>query len=386
MRRKREHELVPLLLMSVCAMLCGARSLYAVAQWGRERREDDPEALTPLGLKPGKSPSHATLRRVFKRLDVELFERILGEWLSQTGLRPEGKGLLAVDGKTLRGIHGEEVPGVHLVAVYSIQAEAVLMQVAVAEKKASELTATKAALSAVDLRGQVVAGDALQTQREVCETVFSKGGDLFPVKDNQKALRADLEAAFQGIEAALKRGQGEIPPYQAREWQEEGVVFERHRDTAIGHGRLEEREIWTLSDPEINGYAGSAGTVGTAWPPLSQITRLLRKRTVKGKTTTEIVYWVTSLTPEAAGAKDLLTYIRDYWEIENRLHWVRDVTFGEDHSQVRSGNAPQVKAALTNLALTLLRRNGHNNIAAALRTFAARSRDAVALVLSAHLF
>jgi hypothetical protein len=179
MKRKREHELVPLLLMSVCAMLCGARSLYAIAQWGRERREDDPEALTPLGLKSGKSPSHATLHRIFKRLDIERFERILGEWLSQTGVRPKEKGLLAVDGKTLRGIHGEEVPGVHLVAVYSTNAEAVLMQVAGVEKKESELTATKAALSAVDVKGQVVAGDALQTQREVCETIVVKGGTTY---------------------------------------------------------------------------------------------------------------------------------------------------------------------------------------------------------------
>lgn len=178
MKRKREHELAPLLLMSVCAMLCGARSLYAIAQWGRERQTDDPEALTPLGLKAGKSPSHATLHRIFKRLDIERFERILGEWLSQTGVRPEGKGLLAVDGKTLRGIHGETIPGVHLVAVYSTQAEAVLTQVAVVEKKESELAATKAALSAVDLRGQVVAGDALQAQREVCETIVVKGGTI----------------------------------------------------------------------------------------------------------------------------------------------------------------------------------------------------------------
>lgn len=206
------------------------------------------------------------------------------------------------------------------------------------------------------------------------------------MKENQKALRADLETAFQGIEEALRRGRGTVPPYQAREWQEESVVFERYRETSVGHGRGEEREIWTLSDPEINRYTGSGGTVGAAWPHLSQLARLVRKRTVKGRTTTETAYWITSLTPEEAGAKDLLAYTRAYWDIENRLHWVRDVTFGEDRSQVRSGNAPQLKAALTNLALTLLRRNGHKNIAAALRTFAARSRDAVSLIVSAHRF
>ena len=124
--QRRAHELVPLLLLSVAAMLCGARSLYAIAQWGRERLVDDPALLESLGLAPGKSPSVATLHRVFKRLDVEAFEQLLGQWLRQTGLKPEEANLPAVDGKTLRGIHGEEIPGVHLVAVYAVQAGAVL--------------------------------------------------------------------------------------------------------------------------------------------------------------------------------------------------------------------------------------------------------------------
>lgn len=173
-KQRRAHELVPLLLMSVAAMLCGARSLYAIAQWGRERREDQPELLIFLGLSPGKSPSVATLHRVFSRLDVKAFERILREWLLETGREFEGKELLSVDGKTLRGIHGEEIPGVHLVAIYSPRKEAVLAQIAVGEKE-NELTATKQVLAEVSLEGQIVAGDAMQTQREVCQTVCEKG-------------------------------------------------------------------------------------------------------------------------------------------------------------------------------------------------------------------
>jgi hypothetical protein len=174
--RRREHQLAPLLLMSVSAMLCGARSLYAIAQWGQERREDDPEALVALGLLPGRSPSVATLHRVFKRLDVRSFERVLGAWLSETALRPEGKDLLSIDGKTLRGIHGEEIPGVHLVAAYSPSAEAVLLQLGVAKKEESELSATQEVLEAIELEGKVVTGDALQTQRAICETIVAKGG------------------------------------------------------------------------------------------------------------------------------------------------------------------------------------------------------------------
>ncbi len=190
----RVHGLVALLQMAVAAMLCGARSLYAIAQWGQERREDDPALLVDLGLKPGRSPSVATLHRVFRRLDVAAFEAALGAWLAQTGIAPDEP--LAVDGKTLRGIHGEAIPGAHLVSVYALRAGAVLTQMR-AREKGAELPATKAALAQVDLEGHVVMGDALQTQREVCEQIVAAGGAyLLPVKENQPALLDDLVAAF----------------------------------------------------------------------------------------------------------------------------------------------------------------------------------------------
>jgi hypothetical protein len=196
----RVHGLLPLLQVSLVAMLCGARSLYAIAQWARERREDDPELLLALGLLAGRSPSVATLHRVFKGLDVAAFEAIVGRWFAQTGLGPDA--LLCVDGKTLRGIHGEQLPGVHLVSVYAAQVGAVLAQVA-APGKGQELAATKAALAQAPRwrpqgdRGRVVVGDALQTQREVCEQIVVAGGDyLLPVKANQPALRADLAHVF----------------------------------------------------------------------------------------------------------------------------------------------------------------------------------------------
>lgn len=190
----RVHGLVALLQMVVAAMLCGSRSLYAIAQWGQERREDDPALLVDLGLKPGRSPSVATLHRVLRRLDVAAFEAALGEWLARTGIAPDEP--LAVDGKTLRGIHGEEIPGVHWVAVYAVRAGAVLTQMR-AREKGAELPATKAALAQVDLAGHVVMGDALQTQREVCEQIVAGGGDyLLPVKANQPQLLDDLVEAF----------------------------------------------------------------------------------------------------------------------------------------------------------------------------------------------
>jgi len=145
---------------------------------------------------------------------------------------------------------------------------------------------------------------------------------------------------------------------------------------------VEEREVWALADPQLNAYAGSAGSAGEAWPHLAQVVCLKRQRTIKGKTQTEIVYLVTSLPPGRAKARRLLEMNRSYWGIENRLHWVRDETLGEDRSQVRVGNGPQVMAALRNLVLGLLRRAEKTNIAAALRTFAGRPHAAVALVLA----
>jgi predicted transposase YbfD/YdcC len=205
------------------------------------------------------------------------------------------------------------------------------------------------------------------------------------VKENQPALLRDLEDAFTALEGHLARNGGAPPAWLEREWERDGVTFSRHREVSPGHGRTEGREAWALSDPEMNRYAGSAGAVGEAWPSLRQIVRLKRERTMKGKTTTETAYLVTSCAPRGADARRLLSYNRQYWQVENRLHWVRDETLGEDRSQIRSGAAPQVMAALRNLTLTLLRRRGHANIAAALRTYAGRPGAAVALVLNAHL-
>ena len=134
--------------------------------------------------------------------------------------------------------------------------------------------------------------------------------------------------------------------------------------------------------PGVEAYVGSAGVVGEAWPHLEQICRVKRQRPLKGVTQVEVSYAITSLLPGSADAKRLLNLGRGYWGIENRLHWVRDVTMDEDRCQVRSGAAPQAFAACRNLTLALLRRCQVRNIAAAFRTYAGRPHLAVALVLS----
>lgn len=201
--------LVALLQATVAAVLCGARSLYAVAQWIRERAEDEPELLEALGFPAGRSTCVATLHRVYKALDVDAFEVAVGTWLAQTGVAPDDP--IALDGKTLRGVHGhyergapgqpgEYVPGAHLVAAYAHGAQAVLTQLRTSGK-GQELAAVAQVLTQVltqvPLAGRVVTGDALLTQRAVCDQIVASGGDyVLPVKENQPALRDSLARAF----------------------------------------------------------------------------------------------------------------------------------------------------------------------------------------------
>ena len=187
----RRHPLGAVLSLAVCAMLCGARSLYAIAQWGRDHRAAAGQAP---GFPLGKTPCVATLRRVFKDLDVAAFEEVLREWVKDSGV--ELGSVVSVDGKTLRGIHGEEIPGVHLVSAYAAGSGAVLTQVATVGK-GQELAAAKAVLGQISLEGKTVVADALLTQREVCQQIVDGGGDyLLPVKENQPTLQRDLADAF----------------------------------------------------------------------------------------------------------------------------------------------------------------------------------------------
>lgn len=203
--------LVALLQATVAAVLSGARSLYAVAQWVRERAEDEPELLEVLGFPPGRSTCVATLHRVYKALDVAAFEAAVGGWLARTGVAPDDP--LALDGKTLRGVHGhveqgQYVPGVHLVAAYAHRAQAVLAQLQTGGK-GQELAAVAQVLTQVPLTGRVVTGDALLTQREVCDQIIAAGGDyVLPVKDNQPALRDSLARAFSPLAAERPRRHG----------------------------------------------------------------------------------------------------------------------------------------------------------------------------------
>ena len=218
-------------------------------------------------------------------------------------------------------------------------------------EKEGELTVAPELLAQVELAGLVVTGDALYAQQNLSRQVVEQGGGYcWGVKDNQPGLRADIALLFAE------------PP-----WGEEfATATERGR-----HGdRWEERTLW--SSTALNDYL--------EWPHMQQVCCVERKVTRKGTTRKELAYAITSLSPAQAGPQQLLDLWQGHWGIENRLHYVRDVTMKEDASQVRSGSAPQVMAALRNTALGLLRQAGTGNIAAALRHYSYKPLEALALL------
>jgi len=252
----------------------------------------------------------------------------------------------------LRGSKKQGAPGTHLLAVLAHRLGLTLTQQAVAAKT-NEITEIATVLRQIVLTGRVVTMDALLTQRQVAQTIVDAGGDyVMLVKDNQPQLKADIELVFT------------MPPAGDRQ--------ESVRTVDVGHGRIETRNLTTSQ--ALVGYSD--------WPGLAQVFEVGRQVITKktGKEQTEVVYGVTSLSSEWATPGRVLELVRGHWAIENKLHWVRDVTFDEDRSQVRCGNIPQVMAALRNSAIGLLRWAGETNIAAACRRFAAQPAQALALI------
>jgi predicted transposase YbfD/YdcC len=259
---------------------------------------------------------------------------------------------VALDGKTLRGSQKQGAPGVHLLAALSHHMGLTLTQQAV-DAKTNEMTQVETVLRQLVLTDRVVTMDALLTQRHVAQAIVDEGGDyVMVVKENQPQLRADIELVFT------------LPPVGDRQ--------ETARTVDIGHGRIETRNLTTSE--ALVGYS--------TWPGLAQVFELGRHVIIQktGQERVEVVYGVTRLSSERATPGQVLDLVRGHWSIENKLHWVRDVTFDEDRSQVRCGSIPQVMAALRNTAIGLLRWAGHTNIAAACRRLAAQPAQALALI------
>jgi predicted transposase YbfD/YdcC len=316
--RGKRHPLSALLALACCAMWCGYRSDSAIAAWGRNDGTDSAHAL---GF-THNTPCAATLPTIFRCIDREAFAAKVGAWadslVAPVPAAPEAPEIaIAVDGKTLRGSKKQGAPETPLLSVLAHRAGLTLTQPAVAAKT-NEIKEGETVLGQIALTGRIVTMDALLTQRQVAQTIVEAGGAyVMIVTDNQPQLKADIELVFT------------LPPVGDR--QESG------RTVDIGHGRIEPRNLTTSA--ALVGYSDGPG--------LAQVFEVGR-HVMTQKTATErseVVYGVTSLSPERATPHRLLELVSGHWGIENKSHWVRDVTFDEDRSQVRCGNIPHMMAA-----------------------------------------
>jgi predicted transposase YbfD/YdcC len=332
------HQLVTVLAAAVCAVLAGARSYVGIAEWAH-----DLPVSVRLRLGIGRrAPSESTFRRVLQTVDAHALDTVVSSWLLERSAREQataGPALraIAVDGKTARGSRCPDRPARHLFAAFEHASGVVLGQMQV-DDKSNEITAFAPLLDRIDLSGVVITADALHTQDRHASYLHERGGHyVFIVKNNRPKLRAQLAG---------------LP------WREIPVL-DLSQDKR--HGRVEARSLKLTA-------LGS----GIIFPHAQLAAQIVRRRRVTTSTTmgiwqTETVYAVTDLGFSDIRADQLVQIIREHWSIENKLHWIRDVTFAEDHSQIRMGNGPTVMATLRNFALSRHRLSGHTNIAAACR-------------------
>ena len=343
-RRGVRHTVVSVLALAAAAVAAGARSLTAIGEWAADAPQ---RVLAALGVRRCRrrdrhvAPDEATIRRVLGQVDGDAVDTAIASWVIAT--TPSGTPpVIAVDGKSVRGTFARTGgAGVHLLSALTHQHGTVLGQRLVAVGT-SEIAWLPSLLDTIDLTGAIITADALHTTRGHARYLSTRGADyVFTVKENQHRLHARLAG---------------LPwPHGAH-----------HTTTSIGHGRLEHRTIEVLpAPPDLN------------FPAAAQVWQITRYRTQprthrrarRTKRTIDIhtAYGVTSLTPQQAHPAQIAGCLRGHWHIENRLHWVRDVTYGEDHSRIRTGTTPRAMASLRNLAISALRLAGHTNIAAGLR-------------------
>ena len=350
-RRGRRHTLVAVLGVAVVAVLAGARSLAAIGEWA----SDAPcQVLAALGVRRDlltgawRPPGEATVRRVLARIDADALDRVIGAWLAGQQPPPANppsptprpwRQAVAVDGKILRGSGHHPRPQVHLLAVMDHASRAVLAQTQV-DAKTNEITGFQPLLDGLDLAGRVVTADAMHTQHAHADWLESikHAAYVLIVKGNQPTLHHQLST---------------LP------WPD---IPEQDHTRDRGHHRVELRRLQATT------------VAGLDFPHATQAIRITRRvRPLTGrKWRTVIAYAVTSLTAAQASPARLADWIRGHWGIE-ALHHIRDTTFAEDASQVRTGTAPRAMASLRNLAIAILRLHGRRNIAAALRR---NARDA----------
>jgi predicted transposase YbfD/YdcC len=325
----KQHKLIDIIIIAICAVICGADSWNDVELYGRNKQAWLKQFLElPKGI-----PSHDTFGRLFARLDPQEFGRRFMEWVKAITELTEGQ-VIAIDGKLLRGsaspARGKNA--LNIVSAWATANQLVLGQVKV-DEHSNEITAIPELLKMLELGSCLVTIDAIGTQTEIAQQIVDQGGDyLLNVKENQGHLYEDLVYLFQ---------------------------FERELDAHLGlcshakqvnknHGRVEIRECWATSDEEYLNYLRERDK----WKNVTTLAMIRSERQIGEQTEVKIRYFISSL---KAPAKKILKSKRSHWTIENQLHWVLDISFHEDVSRVRKDHAPENFATIRHMALNLLK-------------------------------
>ena len=327
--RTKRHKLLDIVTIALCATICGADSWVDIELFGNCKEEWFKSFLElPNGI-----PSHDTFGDVFARLDPEQFQRCFMEWVQAVAQVTQGE-VVAIDGKTVRRSHDRTLgkKAIHMVNVWASSHGLALGQTKV-DEKSNEITAIPKLLQLLELAGCIITIDAMGCQREIAREIIEAQADyLLAVKENQGRLYDDVRDLFEGAE----------------EYDFEGVPYDFARTLNKGHGRLETRQCWVITDPDCLDYLQNR----QQWANLNAVVKVTAQRETATGTTVHSRYYISSL---ARPAQTLLEVTRRHWGIENSLHWSLDVTFREDHSRVRKDSGPQNLAVLRQIALNLLK-------------------------------
>lgn len=347
-------------MLIALAMASGQRTVHAIADWVGLHAD---ELRRQLEWGDAPLPSESTLRRTIRLLEATHLETVLAQLSLPPGSLATNMPATssswcgqAIDGKQLRGVRAHGEPH-HLVSLVQHSDARITGQVAVTAKS-NEITAVPPLLAGRDLSGTVTTVDALLTQRTIAHQILrQKGHYLMVVKSNQPELH-------QGIEFLFAK-----PPWTKHTQRHE---YWKHKTCNKGHGRIENRTLETST--ALCGYLD--------WPQVGQVMRRTCRRVdcKTGVVSEQVRYGITSLTPAQASAADLEVLWRGHWTIENKVHYVRDVTLGEDAGQVRKGYAPQNLAAWRNVLLNLFRANGWHNMSDAVRYYGSNVSRAFTLI------
>ena len=325
----RYHEFTDILVIAICAVICGADDYVAIADYG-QAKEEWFKAFLKL---PNGIPSHDTFWRVFEALNPEQFQHCFMKWMSAVR-KVTAKEVIAVDGKCLRHSYDNEKDkaAIHMVSAWATANRLVLGQQKV-DEKSNEITAIPELLQALDLRGCVVTIDAMGCQTAIADLIIEGEGDyLLSLKGNQSNLHEDVVLLFDDL------AESNFTAYE----YDYGVTVDKN------HGRIETRRCWTISDPDLIRHLRGAGN----WRGLTTLVKVQSERRVGDKRSLESRYFIASYHDTA---QHILQNSREHWHIENSLHWVLDIAFREDDARIRKGNGPQNFAVLRHIALNLLK-------------------------------